>query len=60
LMEIKDKSQADELPSFDLSEVQVEDLSDTWDVEGGEEVIWSVDEVEGVVWDVNEEIFVVE
>ncbi|MDR2411350.1 MAG: hypothetical protein LBD88_01880 [Candidatus Peribacteria bacterium] len=29
LMEIKDKSQADELPSFDLSEVQVEDLSDT-------------------------------
>jgi FKBP-type peptidyl-prolyl cis-trans isomerase 2 len=26
LVEIKDKSQVEELPSFDLSEVQVEDL----------------------------------
>jgi hypothetical protein len=33
-VEIKDKSQVEELPSFDLSEVQVEDLpSDIWSEE---------------------------
>jgi putative hemolysin len=30
LMEIRDKNQVDELPNFDLSEVQVEDLSNSW------------------------------
>jgi FKBP-type peptidyl-prolyl cis-trans isomerase 2 len=29
LMEIRDKNQVDELPNFDLSEVQVEDLSNS-------------------------------